>query len=62
MVKIGRRALTDTKSSRQMTFDKDCLDEFGFKAGTYNVVYDKDIVIITKEVTKNIIEFLENKV
>mgnify|MGYP003394771695 CR=1 FL=1 len=44
-----------------MTFDRDCLDEFGFKAGTYNVVYDKGIVIITKEVTKDIIEFLENK-
>ena len=58
-MKIGKRKLTDIPTSRMMSFDREYLDDIGFAAGTYNVVYDKDIVIITKEVTKNIIEFLE---
>ena len=60
-MKIGKRKLTDTPTSRMMTFDREYLDEIDFTAGTYNVVYDKDVVVITKEVTKNIIELLENK-
>jgi len=48
-MKIGRRSLTDTKSSRQMTFDRDCLDEIGFDAGVYVVMYEKNKVTIVKE-------------
>jgi len=54
-MKIGKRALTDTKSSRQMTFDREYLDEIGFTAGTYTIIYEPNRVSIVKKVKEVVV-------
>ncbi len=54
-MRIGKRTLTDTKTSRQMTFDKDYLDEFGFAAGTYTIIYEPNRVSIVKKVKEVVV-------
>lgn len=49
-IRLGKRKLTDTTSSRQMTFDREFLDEIGYTAGTYTVLYEPNRVSIIKEV------------
>jgi len=55
-MRIGKRKLTDTETSRQMTFDREYLDEFGFKAGTYTILYEPNRVSIVKEVRDVVVE------
>lgn len=47
-MKCENRTLTETTRNRMMSFNKEYLDEIGFKAGKYEVTYDKDRIIITK--------------
>lgn len=49
-MKLGTRSLTDTRTSRQMTFDRDYLDEIGFTAGRYTILYEPNKVSIVKDV------------
>jgi len=56
-IETDRRALTETKTSRQMTFDRSCLNKINFNSGNYNVIYHPEMIIITKNPAK-IIEFL----
>lgn len=49
-MRIGKRKLTEIKTSRTMSFDREYLDEIGFTAGTYTVIYEPNRVSIVKEV------------
>ncbi len=59
-IETDRRALTETRTSRQMSFNRECLDKINFNAGNYSILYHPDMVIITKNPSK-IIELL-NKI
>jgi hypothetical protein len=54
-MRIGKRKLTNTATSRQMTFDREFLDEIGYTAGTYTIVYEPNRVSIIKEVKKVVV-------
>lgn len=49
-MKLGKRKLTDTATSRLMTFDREYLDEYGFTAGTYTVIYEPNRISIVKKI------------
>lgn len=49
-MKCENRTLTETKHNRVMSFTKEYLDEIGFGAGKYEVIYDKDMITIKKRV------------
>ncbi len=49
-MRLGRRKLTETKTSRLMTFDREYLDEINFTAGNYTVIYEPNRVSIVKDI------------
>ena len=55
-MKIGHRKLTNTKTNRIMSFDREYLDEIGFTAGNYTVLYENNRVSIVKNVENVILK------
>lgn len=52
---IERRTLTVTNVNAVMSFNKRSLEEYGLKAGEYNVVYEEGKITIVKELKSVVI-------
>ena len=52
---IDKRKLTNTQTSRMITFDKNLLDKYGFKAGTYHIIHEVNKITIVKNIKEVIV-------